>query len=130
MQQTTPDLDPLSVAITVLAILVGPAIAPYAAAYSIIIFGAVVGMFIGLLSRNPSGRLSAIGYIIVTGSASLFMTVPASNYLTNNFEVFKNGSSWLLFPISFGITAYGELWLRYFKSGILLLLKNALGSKE
>ena len=114
--QQTPDLDPLSAFIAVFAVLVGPVLAPYAAAYSIILLGAMAGLMIGLRARHPSSRLSAIGYIVVTTSTSVFMTVYISELLSKHYPILADGKSWLLFPVSMCITAYGEYWLKMLRN--------------
>jgi len=122
--QQTPELDPLSATIAAFSLLVAPSLAPFAAAYSIIFFGAMVGVLIGLKSRTPSSRFSAISYIIVTGLTSIFMTVPLSDYLADHYEAFRGSHSWMFFPVSMFITAYGETWIKYCRDIFSILIKS------
>lgn len=128
--QQTPDLDPFSAFIAVFAVLVGPSIAPYAATYSVIFFGSIVGILIGLRSRKPSSRLSAALYMIITFISSLFMTVPLSDYIGQHYSLLNGGNSWLFFPVAMCITAYGELWINYLKSSLIMLIKHVLKGAE
>lgn len=128
--QPTPDLDPLSAIAVVLAVLVGPTVAPFAAAYTVILFGALVGLFIGLRTRHPSSRLSALGYGTVTMLTALFCTVNISNYLVEHYEFFKDGQSWLFFPVSMCITAYGEVWIMKLRALCGTLIMQLSGAKN
>jgi len=126
--QQTPDLDPLSAFMAVFSSLVGAQLAPFAAAYTIIFFGALCGLMIGLRTRHPSSRLSAAGYAVVTMVTSVFMTVYIADILAQHYPMLADGKSWLLFPVSMCITAYGEYWIRVLRNIVTKLARAAVES--
>lgn len=104
-----PHLDLFSVASMLLALAVGPQIAPALAAYIIIFLGAVIGTLPALKMREPSEKpTSALLFVTVLTSWSVGLTFGVSMLAQQKFGI---GWQWLLFPVSFGISAIGERWL-------------------
>ena len=130
MQHLNPDPDALSVLIALFAVFLGSEFAPYAATYSIIFLGAFAGVLISLMKRQPTSRFSAFAYIVSTFLTAIFMTVPISNYLSENYSFFHGSASWLFFPVSGAITAYGEVWFSQCKNIFSTILSTVLKEKK
>lgn len=104
-----PHLDLFSVFSMILAVSVGPQVAPALAAYIVIFLGAIVGTLPALKMREPSDKpTSAILFVTVLTVWSVGITFGASLLIQKHSGV---GWQWLLFPVSFGISALGERWL-------------------
>jgi disulfide bond formation protein DsbB len=119
-----PDLDPVSVLITLFTALLGPQLAPVASVYLIIFIGAFVGLMIALRRRDPTSRLGALGYSFVTVCTAMVMTVWVSQLVRPylNQSGTANGD-WLFFPVAMTITAYGEVWMEQSR-GLLALVSK------
>lgn len=107
----TPDLDPVSVLVVMLGLMLGPELAPLASAYSVIIVGAFAGVLVGLRRREPGTRLGAAGFCFVMFAASVLMTVPMSKMLAGYLPR-VDGINWLLFPVSLAIPTIGDDWIK------------------
>lgn len=119
----TPDLDPVSVLVVLLGLLVGPELAPFASAYSVIIIGAFAGVLVGLRRREATTRLGMAGFGFIMMAASIMLTVPLSNVAAKYLPL-VSGANWLFFPVSLAIGAIGDDWLSIGKWFIGLLSKK------
>lgn len=106
---TSPDFDPLTAMTVVLALLLGPRVAPLASVYVTIFIGSFCGILIGLRKRESSGRLGAVTFCVVGMCLAVFTTVPLSQQLSR----WMDGSSgtWFYFPVALMLAAYHQLWL-------------------
>lgn len=105
---TTPQLDPVSLVVAIAGSLLGPVLAPYVGAYTVILFGWAGGLLIGLYRRDPASRLSTARFTAVTLILTIGATTVAADFLSSKVSV---GASLLLFPIAFLIPAIGHSWL-------------------
>lgn len=102
-----PQLDLVSLAVAVAGTLIGQQFAPYVGAYVAIIFGWLTGVLIGLAFREPTSRLKAGTFVIVTFFLTIGTTWVAAVYLAAKVSV---ESTYLLFPVAVVIPAVGERW--------------------
>jgi hypothetical protein len=103
-----PNLDPISVATVVAAMMVGQQLAPYAAAYSVIFVGAFAGAVIALWRREPASRVGGLGYAAVLMLLSIGCTVGVSSFVA---DLIGKPSAWLFFPVAVALSAIGEDWV-------------------
>lgn len=102
-----PDLDPLTIAITIAAALVGPKLAPYVGAYTLILFGWFGGVLVGVYRRDSASRMGTAIFVTVSFVLTVGVTVPAAQWLS---PMAGAASTALLFPVSFLIPAVGDTW--------------------
>jgi len=107
--QSQPSVDPVSVLMVIFTMILGPQLAPAAAAYSMILLGAFVGLMIGVRRREPTSRIGTLAYSVITLVTSLAMTVFISEFLSPHLPMAQ--TEWLYFPVSLATTAFGELWM-------------------
>jgi hypothetical protein len=103
----TPDLDPVSIAAAIVGSVIGPQLAPYIGAYSVILLAWVGGVIVGLYRRDPTSRMSAAGFIAVTFVMTLGLTAVIASTLAARISA---ESTTLLFPVAFMIPAVGDSW--------------------
>lgn len=108
--QPDPHLDLFSVFSMLLAVYVGPQYAPALAAYIIIIMGALLGTLPALKNRDPTEKpsgalLFCLG--LVTWSCGITFAV---SLLIQQYTGL--GWKWLLFPVAFAISSFGDKWLQ------------------
>lgn len=112
MQQTNP-LDPVSALIAGLTVFVGPTLATYLGAYSVIVIGAVVGSGIALLRVEELPRFSAIWFVTLMIGMSSLVTTGVAELI--NLWARLDSVNWLLAPISVTIAGIGHDWPRVAK---------------
>lgn len=115
MAAPDPQLSPVALATALFTLILGPQLAPYAGAYSVIVFGWTAGVFVGALRLPEGGRFRLPVFVIVSLIVTLGMSVPMAELLaTNASRVLPDwiigASSGLLFPVSFAIPAVGHSW--------------------
>lgn len=103
-----PDLDPLTIAVTIAAALVGPKLAPYVGAYTLIFFGWFGGVLVGVYRRDTGSRMGTAIFVIVSFVVTIGITVPAAQWLS---PMAGAAATALLFPVSFLIPAIGDNWM-------------------
>jgi len=111
------DLTPWAVAVTVAGGLVGPQLAAYVGAYSIILIGWFGGVLYGLYRRSTDARMPVWAYVLATFIGSLMLTVPASEVLAKYVPF---ASTALLFPVAAALPAFPDKWADF---GAWLLAK-------
>lgn len=105
-----PKLDFFSVLSMLLAVSVGPQFAPALAAYIIILIGSMIGSLVALKMRPPTDKsTNALMFVIVLTAWSFGVTFGASLLIQQYSGI---GWQWLLFPVSIGISSFGERWLQ------------------
>lgn len=108
---TEPNLDPFAVAVSLAALVVGPALAPIVGAYTLILFGWFGGVLIGLYRRKPSSRMSTAAFAAVTFIVTMGSTVSAAELVASNIPGFTASSKTLLFAVAVAIPAIGDNWV-------------------
>jgi hypothetical protein len=93
----------------VLGALVGPQALPYASAYIVIGCGALIGSVVALFRRAPCSPIRSLGFIGIMWAVAMGCTAPAAEWIS---RYLNQPVAWLLFPVSLGIAAVGEDWLR------------------
>jgi hypothetical protein len=112
--QPPTSLDIMTVLSALLAVLVGPQLAPLLSAYAIIFMGWGVGLIVGLITRPPASRVSTLVYALVSFVVVFVMTAkladavePATSLVSQWVKLDAPG---LLFPIAAILTGVGERW--------------------
>lgn len=103
-----PTLDPFAVAVSLAALVVGPALAPILGAYTLILFGWFAGVLVGVYRRESGSRMGTFVFVIVTFVVTMGSTVSAAEMIAPNFPVEVRA---LLFPVSILIPAIGDNWV-------------------
>jgi hypothetical protein len=113
---TTPtNLDPVSIAGAIAGAFIGPQLAPYIGAYSVIVLAWIGGVIIGLYRRDPTSRMSAAGFVTVTFVVTLCLTATAATILSRHLPA---DSTTLLAPVAIMIPAIGDSWIDIVKWGV------------
>lgn len=112
-----PNLDPVSLAVAIAATLVGQQMAPFAGAYTVIIFAWLGGVFAYLLRKETLKRGKTAKFVFVSFVVTIGTTWVAAVYLSAKVSI---ESTYLLFPIAFLIPAVGEDWVTLARWGIKL----------
>lgn len=105
---TEPALDPYAVAVGLAVLIVGPTLAPYLAAYSLILIGWFGGMLIGVYRRPPASRANTAGFVVVTFIITLLTTVPIAQGLAPYLGGMASTS--LLSGVAIIMPAIGHNW--------------------
>ncbi len=104
-----PQLDPVTVATTVLAAMVGPVLAPVLGAYAVIVIAASTGAAWALGRRAPGPRWAAAGFMLrINGTALLTSWVIAA--ALQRWLPAAGEATWLLAPVALVIGAVGDDW--------------------
>lgn len=106
-----PTLDPVSVAVAVATLLVGPKLAPVLGAYTLILFGWFAGVLIGVYRRDAGSRMGTAVFVVVMFIVTMGSTVSAAELVAAHLPYFKSTASALLFPVSILIPAVGDDWI-------------------
>lgn len=129
----SPDLSPASALLAALAILIGPVLAPYASAYSLILMGWCAGVLIGIYLWPPSGQgkpqMPALVFAIVTLLLVLGVTVPVSRGVALGLASHFAWLDWvsadaLLFPTAVLVPAIGHRWPAIIRGLFRFLLRR------
>jgi len=104
----SPDLDPVSIAAAIAGSFIGPQLAPYIGAYSVILVAWIGGVIIGLYRRDPASRMSAAAFIAVTFVMTIGLTAFIASSLATKFSA---ESTTFLFPVALIIPAVGDSWI-------------------
>lgn len=102
-----PQIDLVTVAIAIAALVFSPEISAIVGPYSVIILGAVIGGGLGLSNRPPTSRFSAAQYLVLMVGLALLVSVPFSDLLANHFGVRSN---WLLGCVAVVVAWIGPDW--------------------
>lgn len=103
-------LDPVSALVAAFTVLVGPTLATFLGAYSVIVIGAAVGSGIALLRVEQMPRLTATGFVTLMIGLSSLVTTGVAEIL--NIWVQLDSINWLLAPVSVTIAGVGHDWPR------------------
>lgn len=103
------DLDPLTIAVAIATAIVGPKLAPYVGAYTLIFFGWFGGVLVGVYRRDTGSRMGTMIFVLVSFVLTVGITVPAAQWLSPMAGAASNA---LLFPVSFLIPAVGDTWTK------------------
>jgi len=115
-------------------LFLGPELAPYASAYSLILMGWCCGLLVGVYRRPPDGRrLPVLGFAVVTLMAVLGVTVPLSQVLAAQLPAVLPGvtqldARGLFFAVAMGVPAVGHNW--FDAAGWLVDLARRRWAKE
>jgi len=105
---TTPNLDLVSIAAALAGAMLGPQMAPYVGAYTVILFAWVGGVLVGVYRRDPNSRMKTAVFVAVTFVLTIGSTAAAASMLAAKVSA---ESTTLLFPIAFMIPAVGDDWI-------------------
>ncbi len=103
-----PNLDLVSIAAAIAGAALGPQLAPYIGAYSVILLAWVGGVIVGLYRRDQDSRMGAAAFITVTFVMTIGLTAFIASVLAQRISA---ESTTLLFPIGFLIPAVGDSWI-------------------
>lgn len=103
----TPNLDPVSIAAAIAGSFLGPQLAPYIGAYSVVLLAWVGGVIVGLYRRDPASRMNAAAFIAVTFVMTVGLTSFIASLLASKISA---ESTTFLFPVAFMIPAVGDSW--------------------
>jgi hypothetical protein len=101
-------IDPVSVAVAVASLIIGPQAAQIAGPYAAIIVGSFAGCLLALRTRDPSSTFKAGWFIALLMTMSVMLTVGVS-LVVSKWTGWD--SQWLLFPVSLLLAGAGERWL-------------------
>lgn len=122
------DLSPVAAVTAILGVILGPEVLPFASAYAVIGAGGLVGAMIGLFRRAPCSPMASIAFVVVMIFASMGVTVPIAQWIAGYLN---QPMTWLFFPVSLGVAAVGEDWLKLpfgeFAKAALSRVKRFLG---
>lgn len=110
-----PDLSPASALLMVFAAAIGPELAPFASAYSLILLGWFAGLLIGTYMRPPDGkRLPIAAFAFVSLVVVLGVTVPLSRAIAGYASAAAPGApidaQALFLAVAVAIPAVGYRW--------------------
>lgn len=112
--QPPTSLDVMTVLSALLAVLVGPQLAPVLSAYAIIFLGWGIGLIVGLVTRPPVSRVSTLVYAVVSFVVVFVMTAYLADAVAPATDLVKQwvrlDAKALLFPIAAILTGVGERW--------------------
>ena len=102
-----PHLDVVSVAVVLLATLLGNEMAQYVGPYLVIVAGALVGSALALRRRPPSSTWVAVGFAAWLTSITVLFTVPVAYGLS---RVIDENYRWFLAPAAVLLAGIGHDW--------------------
>lgn len=104
---TDVDLNPFAVAVAVAGALLGPKLAQYVGAYSVILLGWFGGLLYGLYRRSADAKMPVVAYVVCTFILSLGVTVTAAEVIAQYTPLSVTA---LLFPVAALIPALPDKW--------------------
>lgn len=113
MSHATPPMDVVSVIVAVVAVTLGPELAPYVGAYTVLSLGAGIGAMIAVWRKPPSSRASAAALFVTMAIVSVCTAAPVAQIAINYvYDEAPTGWQWVFFPAALGIAAIGHDWQR------------------
>ena len=103
----TPPLDPFTIAVALAAAMVGPKLAPYVGAYTLILMGWFAGVLIGIYRRDVGSRIGTGAFVVVSFILTIGSTVATAETLSPHLGV---SITYLLIPVAVLIPAVGDTW--------------------
>ena len=102
-------LDPVSVAVALIAVGLSPQIAALIGPYAVIILAATTGAAWSLGKRDPATRSSAVWYFLKLNATAVLLVVGLATLVTQMWPAFT-GVHWMLAPISLLVGGVGDDW--------------------
>lgn len=113
-----PNLDPVSVMITLLAAMLSPALSAVLGPYAVIILASGTGAAWSLGRREPSSKLSAVWFFLRVNLTACVLTSSVAAMLNKVYAV--PGVEWSFALVAFAIGLIGDDW----KPVCLWLIEN------
>lgn len=129
IQNVTPDITPVAVAVAALGVLLGPEWAHAAGAYSVIVLGWILGVLVGVYRMPRVPVLTRLAFVAGSFVAVLGLTVPLAQWLSGALPTLLpwGGLSdplGLLFPVAFALPAVGHSWPQFGRWALSLLRRR------
>lgn len=102
------NLDPVSVMITLLAVMLSPALSAVLGPYAVIILASGAGAAWSLGRREPSSKTSALWFFVRVNLTACVLTSSVAAALNKIYA--PNGVEWSFALIAFGIGLIGDDW--------------------
>lgn len=129
----SPDLSPAGALLMVFAAVIGPAWAPFASAYTMILLGWFAGLLIATYLRPVDGkRFPILAFAFVSLVVVLGVTVPLSNFVAHYASTAVPGgpvdAQGLFLVISVAIPAIGHRWVAIAKLVAARIRRHIMGA--
>lgn len=102
-----PQLDPVSVLITIAAVFMSEKVAAVAGPYAVIWIASTLGAYYALGTREATSRSQGVKFFLAVNASALLLTVPAAYwlkpYLPDNLD-----ERWIFGPVALCIGLYGD----------------------
>lgn len=102
------NLEPVNVAVAILSLMLGPALASVVGPYAVIMLASTVGAAWSLGRRNTGTKLSAASYFLLINGTAILVTVSAATQLAQ--WIGAKDAGWLLAPVALIIGGVGQDW--------------------
>lgn len=104
------NLDPVNVTVSLLAALIGPALAAIIGPYAVILIASTVGAAWALGRRDPTAKFGAAAYFLRLNATAAVVTVGLASALGTWLG--HDDPTWMLAPIALVIGGVGDDWPR------------------
>lgn len=102
------NLEPVNVAVAILSLMLGPALASVVGPYAVIMLASTVGAAWSLGRANTRTKLSAASYFLLINGTAILVTVSAATQLAK--WIGATDAGWLLAPVALIIGGVGQDW--------------------
>lgn len=108
MNPQSPQLDLVTVFITIAAALFGKELAGVVGPYAVIFLGAILGGAWSASRRPATTRLALVGYLAAVVIGVLMVTVPAAELIASRYPAIE--VRWMLGPVAVIVGGIGGDW--------------------
>lgn len=105
---TNPNLDPVSVAVALLTVSIGPQLAAIVGPYAVIVLASITGAAWALGRREESTRTAAFAYFGRIAATAVLLSVAIESAVHR--WVLETDTHWLLAPIALLVGGIGDDW--------------------
>lgn len=126
---TNPNLDPVSVAVALLTVSIGPQLAAIVGPYAVIVLAAITGAAWALGRREASTRTNAFVYFGRITATAVLLSVAIESAVHR--WIMPTETHWLLAPIALLVGGIGDDWPavgRWFIERIGRLIERRAGA--
>lgn len=108
--QPPPQLDPVSAAVALLAVLFAPPLPEIIGHYAVIIVAAVIGGAWSLGRHQAQGRAAAAIFLLLVSGTAAMLTMGIARLIAQWLPGTDGGVTWLVAPVALLIGGIGHEW--------------------